>query len=240
MNCVTNLHTPRTVPPGSVAHSVAVEALAVFATRPGTEYELHRKVSTDDGSALLPSYMVRFGLGERTDFGVRAVNLLLPGFDLKINLFQSRRFDIAVDPTMQGFLPIPDWAHLHLPLLLGFNVAESLSIVLTPGLLHTPSLFTSVNLFPDRHTPARMESSGLMARLGMGVNVSLFRSFALHPEVTLLRSLQPSRELPYTNMTWVMLGLGFNFGTLPSFEDVAGGETDACDDGGTAAPASTP
>ena len=56
-----------------------------------------------------------------------------------------------------------------------------------------------------------------MGRLGVGFNIRVSNGFAMQPEVTFLRTFEESASLLY------MFGIGFNFGSLPSFADLEGG-----------------
>ena len=58
-------------------------------------------------------------------------------------------------------------------------------------------------------------SDGLFARFGIGFDFRLSPPFALHPEVTAMRSFGDDPDLIY------MAGFGFSFGHLPSFGDQA-------------------
>src|SRR5262249_28323771 len=66
-------------------------------------------------------------------------------------------------------------------------------------------------------------ASGVVWRAGVGVNIRTSKKFALQPEVSMMRRFNDATG------TIVVFGLGFNFGSLPSFDDIGG-------NGGEAAP----
>lgn len=211
--------TPRTIEPGRVAHTVAVEGWGATGSDSAG--------GTVGGFVpTLPTYQLRVGVADSVDIGGRIANLSSLGADVKINPVRGN-FDLAIDPAFQWFT-ISSTAssssgnsttaslkvfYLHLPLLLGFNLSDKFSIVLSPGIMWSVVSGSSTT---DKSTDAAATTKGAFARFGLGFDIRVARNFALHPEVTALRNLQADEG----KVTIYMLGLGFNFGTLPDFSDV--------------------
>lgn len=213
--------TPRTTPKGEISHTVAVEAIRLSGdvetatTSGGTE-----KKSTSITVPTFPTYQLRYGATENLDLGFSIRNASSLGFDAKYNPVRGESFDLALDPGMQFFRISSTSStgesaavsifYLHLPVLLGFNVSESLSVVATPGAVYALATGTSSSSSgSDRDSLS--SSSGFLARLGLGLNIRPSKRFAMQPEVTAMRAFNDSSTMIY------MIGLGFNFGTLPSF-----------------------
>ena len=100
--------------------------------------------------------------------------------------------------------------YFHLPILLGLNLNETFSIMATPGIVYALS---SSNLKGPSGDDRSSYSSvgGVMARIGLGLNIRPTAGFALQPEVTYMRAFSEG------SVSFLMLGLGFNFGSLPMF-----------------------
>lgn len=215
--------TPRTVAPGKLSHTVAVE---------GFGYKVKTTCSPqpctapqDSGSTpTLPTYQLRVGLGDRFDIGARVANMTSLGADFKWNFVKSQMFDAAIDPGFQFFKVTTssvdangnsvdastNVVYLHGPFLLALNAGEAFSVVLTPGVTYGV-ISTSVNA--DKGIGVAQTTKGAMGRIGIGFDFRVFDSFALHPEVTFLQSFGSPSRLLY------IYGLGFNFGHLPSYAD---------------------
>jgi hypothetical protein len=188
--------TPRTVAPGEISHTVAVEGIHV----------------ADSNMTLptLPTVQLRVGLADRVDLGVRVSNLSSVGADVKWNFVRSRSFDLAVDPGLQaGLFPVPSSsardsllfiAYGHVPLIAGINFSESASLVVSGG-----AIFASAG----RGSSSNDAGSG--ARAGIGLNLRPSKKFAIQPEITALRFFNETPGLV------VVFGVGFNFGALPSY-----------------------
>src|SRR5688572_21795548 len=69
--------TARTLAPGDVTHTVAVEGIAYHGS-PGT-----------GALPLLPTYVLRVGVIERVDVGVRVGNMTELGADVKVNFLRG-------------------------------------------------------------------------------------------------------------------------------------------------------
>ena len=138
---------------------------------------------------------------DRLDFGFRAANFTSLGLDLKRNFLRTPSFDLAVDPMVQWAALVVDTTHFHLPLLIGVNLSDSFSIVATPGIMYATS-----NLDPSLdvgEVEQLMGTTGLSARFGLGFDARVSPKFAIHPEVTFLRALNPPTDTEFENVTFV-------------------------------------
>jgi hypothetical protein len=220
--------TPRTTPKGEFSHTIAAEALSISgettttslrSSASGQIEEVKTKENVSVTLPTFPTYQLRYGVAEQADLGFSLKNGSSLGIDFKYNPVKSKSFDLAIDPGAQlfrisstsssGASASINIAYIHLPLLLGLNLSESLSLVLTPGaVVVAASGSTSSSSGRDSAT----SSSGLLGRLGLGVNIRVSKSFALQPEVTAMRRFSDENSV-----TFYMAGLGFNFGKLPTF-----------------------
>jgi hypothetical protein len=209
--------TPRTTPPGRVSHSIAVEAIGAHG---------------GGGSIDLPTgptYTLRVGATDNFDVGFRVANMSTLGADAKFN-FLKGAFDIAIDPGVQAFYysvgtsssdgtsakTSLSGAYLHLPLLFGANLSESVTLVPTIGIMYGIASSSSTVSSPDENESVKASgNTGLIGRLGLGANFRLGQSFAMQPEVTVMKSFKQGAE-----GVLYLAGLGFNFGALPDFSDL--------------------
>jgi hypothetical protein len=206
--------TPRTTPTGTIQHSVAAEAFGFS----GHDVE----TNTDSGGVIptVPTYTLRVGVADSVDIGARIANLTSIGADVKWNFIKSEVFDMAIDPSFQFFHLSTSSAgadssfsvlYLNGPLMFGINLGDSVSIVPTLGVTYG---WASASVASDNERESASGSTGLMFRPGLGFDFRISERFALHPEVTFLRTLKGSDE---DSATLYMFGLGFNFGSLPKF-----------------------
>lgn len=210
--------TPRTLDPGKITHTVAVEAwnYQTQPTAPGAQ-----KISGT--IPMPPTYQLRVGVHEMIDVGVRLPNLTSVGGDVKFNPVRGK-FDLAVQPGLQWFSISSKSSvngqessssvsayYLHLPVMLGFNFSEAVSLVLTPGVTYTAIGGTA----SSDGASAAATTKGTWGRFGIGLDLRLSDKFAFHPEVTVMRAFTDEK----TMMTF--LGLGFNFGRLPNYKELA-------------------
>ncbi len=208
--------TARTTPKGKLSYSISAEAIGVTAETTVEDSSGNRSTQeTTHDVPLPPSFMLRYGLSDDVDLGFHVYNFVSPGFDTKIN-FLKDAVDIAVDPGVQvyrGSAGDEDFTvvYAHLPLILDLNFSSSISMVIAPGITYAhSSIDTSTqDLLTDINS-----NSGLIARAGIGFDFRVSKGFALHPEVTFLRSIDDTKWNTY------VAGLGFNFGNLPSFADL--------------------
>ena len=211
--------TPRTIPKGKVAHTIAAEGIGYRLTR--REQYVSESEPRDVATTLpvMPSYMLRVGIVDRLDFGFRAANFTSLGVDLKANFLRTPSFDMAIDPMVQWAFAV-DSTHFHLPLLLGLNLSDSFSIVATPGIMYATS---SLDYEDDlSELKQLMGTTGLSMRFGLGFDARVSKKFAIHPEVTFLRAVNPPTDTVFKDVTIFVFGVGFNIGALPDYSDVGG------------------
>lgn len=215
--------TPRTVAPGKVSHSIAAEWV-------GWRFEARAPVDPDNpdagtvetsqsgGIIVPPSYALRLGVSDQVDVGFRASNVTSLGADVKYNFLRDETIDLAVDPGVQWLFVGFNVYHLHLPLLVGWNLSDNVSLVLTPGIMYGVSNHDTGNSDVDREIDQLLTTDGLYGRAGLGVNFRITPKFALHPEVTFLRSFKgDARDSYVSGAMSYMFGIGFNFGNLPAY-----------------------
>ncbi|WP_437899027.1 hypothetical protein [Sorangium sp. So ce124] len=210
--------TPRTVAPGKIAHSVSLESFgyigetAELVENPDTGQAEPRTRTISGFLPTLPSYQLRAGLTDILDLGAHVHNLSSFGVDLKVNPVRGV-FDLAVDPGVQYFYLSSNDAsvhivYLHAPVMLGVNPADWFSIVLTPGVTYG---LASGDITDDNE--AASTADGLLLRGSLGFQFRTSESFAIHPELTMMKSLE-GPGVVYN------FGIGFNFGALPSYKDL--------------------
>jgi hypothetical protein len=209
--------TPRTVPAGHLSHSIAAEAIGAHGG------------STSVDLPTAPTYTMRIGAADSVDIGVRVANLTTLGADVKWN-FLKGGLDLAVAPGAQFFYYSTgnsgnansasasiSGTYLHLPLLIGANVSEHVTLVPTIGIMYGVVGGSSSVTSSDGSNESVKASSntGIIGRLGFGADFRVSAKFALHPEFTFMKSFREGAE------GFVYLaGLGFNFGTLPDYSDI--------------------
>lgn len=214
--------TPRTVSPGRFSHTVALEGFGYVGEEeipddpktPANEAHLERRSGY---TPSLPSYLFRYGLTDNLDIGLHLHNVSSLGLDFKWNPVRGI-FDFALDPAFQYFTIAGTTNqkqnitghvfYFHAPILLGINPSEWFSIVMTPGMSY--GLKTGQLAGEDTASTTR----GALFRGGLGFQFRVWDNFAVHPEVTVLKAL----EGPGISFS---TGIGFNFGSIPGFEDRA-------------------
>lgn len=202
--------TPRTLNPGKVQHTIALEGVGVLgAPDPVPNFVL----------PTLPTYQLRVGVADGFDIGVRAAQLSSLGADFKWNFLRSA-VDLAIDPGFQvgaisaGGNTVAVF-YGHMPLLVGFNVTDWFTIHLTPGLLFVAATSSVDN--PGQGADAFASASGVAARGGLGLQFRVSDGFAVTPEFTLMRGFGDGEGF------LVNAGLGFSFGAMPDYSDLSGG-----------------
>lgn len=198
--------TARTLSPGDVTHTVAAEGIAYHGSQ-GT-----------GALPVFPTYALRVGVIDRLDVGARIGNLTEIGADIKVNFLRGP-LDVAIAGGAEAFI---EWryqpdairrtgsrAYFHLPLILSYNFSKQLSLVATPGIMYVVGRQVSDDFV--RTQP--FDGGTLAARLGVGIDYRPNKRRAIHPEVTVLQSTQASQTI-------VMFGVGFAFGSLPSYDDI--------------------
>jgi hypothetical protein len=207
--------TPRTTPVGKIQHSVAVEAFGFSATEKSTNSSISGTVPT------FPTYTLRIGVADTVDIGARLSNFSSLGADVKWNFIKSESFDMAFDPGFQVFHiggtsggVDSSYSQLYLngALLFGINVGDSVSIVPSLGATYG---WSSASIVSDSDREAAASGGGVMARFGVGFDFRVSQRFAIHPEITFLKSLSGADTL--SSSLLYMAGVGFNFGNLPKY-----------------------
>ncbi len=206
------LGTPRTTPKGEISHTVALEGVGVQA---------HDGATNENVTAFapnLPTYEIRIGLADWVDLGVRIANLSTLGVDGKLNFVKTKFVDVAADPGFQLFYLSTGsggastsvvGTYFHLPVLVGFNVAEPFSIVLSPGITYG---LVSSSADSGSGSSAAQGTGGVLFRGGIGFNIRIGKGFAMHPEFAFSRSLEDEFG---DSITLYNFALGFKFGKLP-------------------------
>ena len=211
--------TPRTVGSGHFQGSAAVEAWGYYIpTSPANDTPPLRSQTFPTP----PTFTLRLGLGDSWEIGARIANMSSLGGDLKWNFLKSSRIDLALDPAFQIFRDTANngdgtsqtFTFLHVPLLVGVNLSRRVSLVFTPGASWG---FTSAGMLRFQGRPDQGTTTGALGRFGVGADFRVIPGFALHPEITFLRGLDGHNRIDY------IAGLGFNFGAMPSYDDVGGG-----------------
>ncbi len=207
--------TPRTTPVGKISHTIAAE---------GFRYGIDStKLGGRDNSATwpsAPSYQLRVGVLDTLDIGARVANLSSFGADVKWNFIKSEVFDMAFDPGVQVFHISASSGDAtssftevfgHIPLIFGINAGDSVTFVPTAGVTYGMASATASS-GSDASAAAMID--GLMFRGGLGINFRISPKFAMQPEVTYLKYLNKDTD---PAISWVVFGLGFNFGNLPQY-----------------------
>jgi hypothetical protein len=234
-----NLYTtPRTLARGQFQAQVALETMGARYTSYSPQYANGAQLlgqpllafHNEAAAPVLPSVGIRFGVEDGLEMGFRSPNLDSLAADAKIRLFKGR-FDVAVDPGIQTYAEFENcepfnltqcsstWGvyDLSVPLLLGFNFSERVSVVLSPGVSY--AAVAGPGGFGGDTASEVLAGAGVipgtMARFGVGLDIRVFRRLAIHPEVTFQRSFGDDHLL-----LW-FAGIGFNMGAQPDYSDLA-------------------
>ena len=190
---------PRTLAKGQSSHAFAVEA-----------FEL--RSSSDEERIGGPTYVLRHGISDEIDVGIRAVDMSSLGFDFKYNFLRSD-VDLAIDPGLQfAFLSLndadPTYLVLDLPLLVGINAAPEATIVLGGG----AAMISGDAL--DENVTRDISEEMFFARGTVGLDLRFTQRFAVHPSVTLYHGLETGE------VGAVVAGFAFRFGG-PAYEGLS-------------------
>ncbi|HYJ10758.1 MAG TPA: hypothetical protein VEX18_17165 [Polyangiaceae bacterium] len=133
-----------------------------------------------------PVVGLRYGVMPRLDVGMRS-NFGSLAADVKWNAIRTSHFDLALDGGVE-FLPHAFYAHV--PLLMGFNVAEHLSLLASTGVTlgsgEQPTPFGSVSTTDPVIGGGPVPAGRPFVRSGLGVQLRFTPTFAVQPEVTAL------------------------------------------------------
>jgi len=208
---------PRTLPQGEMQFTVAPEVFA-YHNPPGGG-------SAWGATPTAPTFGFRYGVSDRVDVGARASGMFSPTADAKIQITRGV-LDVALDPGAQFIYvtlstigatnpntqqPRAAVLELYGPVLVGFNLSSSLTVVLSPGIGY--SLATQEAISSSSSANAA-QAAGFMGRLGFGVDIRTSEYFAFHPEVTIMRVFDSAQSVIG------VFGLGFNIGTMPDYSDL--------------------
>jgi hypothetical protein len=224
-----NLYTvPRTLDPGAVQVQIAPEVFGASfngtSTTPTTTNGMPttstQTVSESIVFPMVPTVGVRVGVADGVEVGARIPNLDSVGADVKVRLLKGS-LDLAVDPGLQGFYFSFSGSdntneslgilYLHLPLLVGFNLSKSVSIVASPGVAFA---IATASASGGGTTQQVAGTSGFMGRIGVGLNLRTSKKFSIQPEVTIMKAFADTDALMY------VIGLGFNIGAQPDYSDL--------------------
>jgi hypothetical protein len=213
--------TPRTLDPGAVQVQVALEGIGASYNSTSTSTNANgQPVSTQVSESIFlpmaPTVGVRVGVADGVEVGARIPNLDSLAGDVKVRLLKGQ-FDLAVDPGLQGFyLSVGDASlgvmYLHLPLLVGLNLSKSVTLVASPGIAY--AILTGSESGGNGSQQVAGGTSGVIGRLGFGVNLRLAKKFSIQPELTFMKAFQNDNALIY------VFGLGFNIGAQPDYSDL--------------------
>jgi hypothetical protein len=193
-----------------LAHTVALEAIGASATV--RDAQTGEEQTVKGFLPAFPTYQIRYGLTDELEIGGRVAALSTPGVDMKYNFLRDKTVDLAIDPGAQIFYlsngeSSAGIGYFYLPLIVDVNLAEAISLVLTPGVMMA-SAFGSVD---DSN---EFSATGAMLRVGGGLNIRIADGFSLQPEITIMK---PFNQPDSISTLLYAPGLGFNFGTLPGF-----------------------
>jgi hypothetical protein len=200
MPSINTYSTPRTVPGPKLEHTVAAEGFVDLK---------HRRRGVQQALPLPTVYALRFAYLERADLGVRVAHPGSVVLDTKWNFLRSRVFDAAIDPGFASELDLYV-ARLwwHLPLMVGVNVEDWLSMVFVQGVSRMYALRNvdpvDVELFRD---------DDWYYRAGLGLDMRIASGLALHPEATIMHPIASRNEITLP----LQVGMAANWGGLPSF-----------------------
>ena len=209
--------TPRTTPVGEVQNAAALEVISFRDSR----YDETSKSVHAQTSLVSPTYALRVGASDSVDIGARIGNGSSLGVDVKWNFLKSKYFDMAAAPGMQTFYL---WdgaggdggaAHFYgnLPLMLGINPSDSFSVVPSVGLGYG---FGGGAAVANNAQERVAVTNALLLQAGIGLDFRTSPTFAIHPEMSLLRRVLGPAD---TDMIWFTFGLGFDWGALPRYAD---------------------
>jgi hypothetical protein len=188
-----NLYTtPRAAPVGKFTSVLALQLVR----RP----ELREQAN----SLLLAG---RVGLAPRLDGGVRTNFASIAG-DIKWNAIRTRYFDLALDG---GVEIMPETFYVDMPVMLGINVSEAISILPNTGITlgegTQPSM--SANQTYDDGLHDRPPAGRLLIRAGIGTQFRFSPTFAVEPEFTYVG---PADGGEHGTSEYFAAGIGFCFG----------------------------
>lgn len=215
-----NLYTtPRAIAKGKNAFVVAPELVALsYRERPGAP-----RAQVARAAPAVPVIAAREAITDRVDVGLRLANVTSLGVDAKVELLRGPVLDVAITPSAMLLRPPPilpgdgaisldtkqqflaGGASFGLPLLVGINLGR-VTLLTSPGIGHGLAYLRIVDTEQPTALRAALFDTGLLLRLGLGLQARITDRFALQPEMTALRSVRSDGPLQ------VSLGLAMIFG----------------------------
>jgi hypothetical protein len=209
--------TPRTTPAGKVAGYVALEGFgwSVKTKKIVPQNDSWNPDQTYTGKLpMAPSFGGRFGLSDQFDMGFRLSGFTTPGADVKWNFLRTDVLDLAVDAGAEYALFSA--FRVHLPLLVGLNFSEKVSLVLLPGVMYGVS--TADDRLSENSTFRTVTSTGgWYGRAGVGLNIRFNKKVAIQPELSFVKAFKQEEDEIFDSVLVYNFGLGFSFGNLPAY-----------------------
>jgi hypothetical protein len=160
----------------------------------------------EQGNMLLLA--ARLGLAPRFDAGVRT-NLAAVAADIKWNAIRTQHFDLALDG---GVELLPETLYVDLPVLLGINLSEAVSLLPTTGITlgegTQPSMDSKQTYYDGIRD--RPRAGRLFVRAGLGAQFRITPRFAVEPEFTYVGPVRVNNG----TSEYFAAGVGFCFGPL--------------------------
>jgi hypothetical protein len=151
-------------------------------------------------------FAARLGLAPRLDAGVRT-NLASAAGDIKWNAIRTRYFDLALDG---GVEILPETLYVDMPVMLGINVSEAISILPNTGITLGEGTQPSMDVRQSYDDGLDRPPAGrLLVRAGIGAQFRFSPTFAVEPEFTYVG---PADGGKHGTSEYFAAGIGFCFG----------------------------
>jgi hypothetical protein len=201
--------TPRALPAGGFSVTVAGETVTALRSSRNARGPFTEREERSTGYIVVPPTLItRVGLGRRTEGGLRLLGMGYAAVDVKVEL-SRRPLSLALDPA--GAVG-PNTGYLEVPLLAGVEASERVMIVAAAGPAVANGSYPNSREERDFGMPW---PAGVLAKGGLGVDVLIGRGMAVHPEITVLRSVA-AVEGAYTSYS---MGIGFTGANLQRGRD---------------------
>lgn len=206
--CTGNQYaTPRTIPRGTVSHTVALEGSLDFGFN-GEPGDLH------------PRYQLRIGAADRVDIGIMVGPYL--GADVKLNFLRTKHVDMAWSPGVHyGLFPLSNYGfgedftqivRFSAPLSLGFNTSKTVSLFVHANVAVLADV-SDDEVYGCPPPYCEKDIWSVVPEVGLGVQVRLTPNIALTPELTVYG------DSTYTSMPGIHGGIAITFGAQPNYDD---------------------
>lgn len=206
--CTGNQYaTPRTIPKGTVSHTVALEGSLDFRFN-GEPGDLH------------PRYQLRIGAADRVDLGLMVGPFL--GADVKVNFLRTKYVDMAISPGVSyGLFPSPSYGfdditqvvRFAAPLSLGFNPTKTVSLFLHGNAAVLADVSDEDYDYGCYPPYCEKKVWDFVPEVGLGVQIRVTPNIALTPELTVFGNSK------YTAMPGIHGGLAITFGAQPNYDE---------------------